>query len=496
MEQLKCPSCGTVFTVEESGYASIAKQVRDAEFRKELERLEKQFRTESDLNAERLLAERLGAKDEAIASLKDELASARQNAALQLRDKEAENAVLSQKLEAEKSSREKDIRAAVDAALAAERKESGRLLGEAELRIQELSLGLKAEKDARDTEIKAAVAGKAEEVARLEASMKAKDAEMRLALEKARGEAGELASAKDLEIAKLRGDLAAKQAEMELAIKTEGDKYAFLIKAKDEEIERYRDFKARQSTKMVGESLEVYCHNQFSQIRAAAFPNAYFEKDNDARTGSKGDFIFRDWIDGEEIISIMFEMKNEMDTTQTKHRNEDFFKELDKDRREKKCEYAILVSLLEPDSDLYNVGIVDVSYRYEKMYVIRPQFFIQMITILRNAAASSASYRRQLAEVRSQNIDIANFEASLNDFKDRFGRNYRLASERFKAAIDEIDKSIQHLQKIRENLLRSEDNLRLANDKAEDLTIKRLTRGNPTMRAMFEELKENGNNGE
>ena len=377
MEQLKCPSCGTVFTVEESGYASIAKQVRDAEFRKELERLEKQFRTESDLNAERLLAERLGAKDEAIASLKDELASARQDAALQLRDKEAENAVLSQKLEAEKSSREKDIRVAVDAALAAERKESGRLLGEAELRIQELSLGLKAEKDARDTEIKAAVAGKAEEVARLEASMKAKDAEMRLALEKARGEAGELASAKDIEIAKLRGDLAAKQAEMELAIKTEGDKYAFLIKAKDEEIERYRDFKARQSTK------------EFNRVRPL-FPQAYFEKDNDARTGSKGDFIFRDWIDGEEIISIMFEMKNEMDTTQTKHRNEDFFKELDKDRREKKCEYAILVSLLEPDSDLYNVGIVDVSYRYEKMYVIRPQFFIQMITILRNAAASSA----------------------------------------------------------------------------------------------------------
>jgi len=262
------------------------------------------------------------------------------------------------------------------------------------------------------------------------------------------------------------------------------------LEMKEEQLAQYRDFKARQSTKMIGESLEQHCLTEFNRIRMAAFPNAYFEKDNDARTGSKGDFIFRECAaDGTELLSIMFEMKNEMDTTAVKHRNEDFFRELDKDRREKGCEYAVLVSLLEADSELYNGGIVDVSYKYPKMYVIRPQFFIPMITLLRNAAQNALQYRQELAVIRNQHIDISNFEADMNDFKEKFSRNYRLASEKFHKAIEEIDKTIDHLQKTKEALLSSENNLRLANSKAEDLSIKRLTRNNPTMAEKFAALK-------
>lgn len=260
---------------------------------------------------------------------------------------------------------------------------------------------------------------------------------------------------------------------------------------KDEQIAQYRDFKARQSTKMVGESLEQHCLNEFNKLRMTAFPNAYFDKDNDARTGSKGDFIYREETeDGIEFLSIMFEMKNEMDTTAVKHRNEDFFRELDKDRREKRCEYAVLVSLLEADSELYNTGIVDVSYRYEKMYVIRPQFFIPMITLLRNAALHAVQARRELALIREQNIDITNFENEVNEFKEKFSYNYQQASKRFQEAIEEIDKSIDHLEKIKKALTASDRQLRLANDKAEDLSIKKLTRGNPTMQQKFAELKQ------
>ena len=263
---------------------------------------------------------------------------------------------------------------------------------------------------------------------------------------------------------------------------------------KDEQIAQYRDFKARQSTKMVGESLEQHCKDEFDKIRMTAFPNAYFDKDNDARMGSKGDFIFRECTeDGEEILSIMFEMKNEMDTTATKHKNEDFFRELDKDRREKRCEYAVLVTLLEADSELYNTGIVDVSYKYEKMYVIRPQFFIPMITLLRNAAMNAVQARRELALIREQNIDITHFESEINEFKEKFSYNYMQASKRFQEAIDEIDKSITHLQKIKDALTASDRQLRLANDKAEDLSIKKLTKNNPTMRRKFEELRGEGN---
>lgn len=266
-------------------------------------------------------------------------------------------------------------------------------------------------------------------------------------------------------------------------------KYESALKLKEEENERLKDLKSKLSTKMVGETLEQHCQTEFNRIRTAAFPHAYFEKDNDARTGSKGDYIFRELDEaGSEIVSIMFEMKNENETTATKHKNEDFFKELDKDRREKNCEYAILVSLLESDSELYNTGIVDVSYRYEKMYVIRPQFFIPIITLLRNAALSSLQYKQELAVVRSQNIDITHFEENMEKFKVGFARNYDLASRKFKTAIDEIDKTINSLQKTKDALLSSENNLRLANNKAEELTIKRLTRGNPTMAQKFADL--------
>ncbi|MBD5440501.1 MAG: DUF2130 domain-containing protein [Treponema sp.] len=260
------------------------------------------------------------------------------------------------------------------------------------------------------------------------------------------------------------------------------------LRAKDEQIVYYKDLKARMSTKMIGETLESHCRTSFEQFARPLMPDAYFEKDNDARTGSKGDFIFRDFADGIEYVSIMFEMKNEADTTATKHKNEDFFKELDKDRKEKKCEFAVLVSLLESESELYNGGIVDVSHKFEKMYVIRPQFFIPMITLLRNASRKSLEYKRQLSEAKNQSIDITNFEAELNSFKADFGRNYRLASEKFASAISEIDKSIDHLQKIKDALIGSENNLRIANNKADDLTIKKLTRNNPTMRSLFEEM--------
>ncbi len=292
-------------------------------------------------------------------------------------------------------------------------------------------------------------------------------------------------------ILELKNQLQLETTQWELKEKALSEQHTAELRQKDEEIAYYKDFKVRQSTKMIGESLEQHCETEFNKLRATAFQNAYFEKDNDARTGSKGDFIYREASDdGVEFISIMFEMKNEMDTTATKHKNEDFFKELDKDRREKNCEYAVLVTMLEADNEFYNSGIVDVSYKYPKMYVVRPQFFIPIITVLRNAALNSLKYRTELAQIREQNIDITHFEEDLNDFKDKFARNYRLASEKFQKAIEEIDKTIDHLQKTKEALLSSENNLRLANNKAEDLTIKRLTRNNPTMAKKFAELDE------
>ena len=297
-------------------------------------------------------------------------------------------------------------------------------------------------------------------------------------------------SEKEKEISNLNNKIELKENEYLIKEKNLKETYEEKIKDREEQISYYRDFKAKQSTKMIGESLEVHCHNEFNKLRPL-FKNAYFEKDNDIKTGSKGDFIFKDYDDeGTEITSIMFEMKNEADKTATKHKNEDFFKELDKDRKEKKCEYAVLVSLLEMDNDYYNEGIVDVSYKYEKMYVIRPQFFIPLITLIRNLAMNALQYKKELVLIQNQNIDISHFEDNLNTFKEGFSRNYRLASEKFKKAIDEIDKTIDHLQKTKEALLSSENNLRLANNKADDLTIKKLTSGNETMTKLFQEAKE------
>jgi hypothetical protein len=334
-------------------------------------------------------------------------------------------------------------------------------------------------------ELQADVAKKDAEIAKLQARIESAETEKKLALSEA---VNKLERERD----ELAGELKSKEIEQQLLTSSLKDKYEIELKSKDEMIAQYKDMKLKLSTKMLGETLEQHCENEFNRLRAAAFPNAYFEKDNDAISGSKGDYIYRETDEaGNEIISIMFEMKNEGDETATKKKNEDFLRELDKDRTEKKCEYAVLVSLLEADSELYNVGIVDVSHRYQKMYVIRPQFFIPIITLLRNSALNSLKYKSELALVRAQNVDITNFEENMNKFKEGFARNYDLASRKFLSAVEGIDKTIAQLQKTKENLLRSEDNLRLANQKAEDLTVKRLTRGNPTMAAKFAELNDN-----
>lgn len=330
---------------------------------------------------------------------------------------------------------------------------------------------------------------KERELALLKAQMHEMELEKQLAVTQAIQKKEKELSKQAAEIQDLQNQLSGKEREGQLKEQALLKEYEDKLKQKDEQIEYYKDFKARQSTKMVGESLEQHCLNQFNSLRMSAFPNAYFEKDNDARSGSKGDFIFREAAEGTEFISIMFEMKNEMDETATKHKNEDFLKELDKDRREKGCEYAVLVSLLEIDNEFYNNGIVDVSYKYDKMYVIRPQFFIPIISLLRNAARNSLQYRQELELAKHQQVDILHFEENMNAFKEGFARNYRIASDKFKMAIDEIDKTISHLQKTKEALLSSENNLRLANNKAEDLSIKKLTKNAPSVKAMFEEQK-------
>ena len=359
---------------------------------------------------------------------------------------------------------------------------------EAELRLMKLE-----QAQAHDRQISrkdGELADRDREIAELRAKLASAETEKKLAVAEALREKEKEVSDKVTQITELKGQLTSRETESQLREKSLTEQYEEKLKLKDEQIEYYKDFKARQSTKMVGESLEQHCMNQFNSLRMTAFPGAYFEKDNDARSGSKGDFIFRESVDGTEFISIMFEMKNEMDTTATKHKNEDFFKELDKDRREKGCEYAVLVSLLEIDNEYYNNGIVDVSYKYPKMYVIRPQFFIPIITLLRNAALNSLKYRQELQTVRNQQIDIRHFEENMEEFKTKFAKNYELASRKFKTAIEEIDKTIDHLQKTKDALLSSENNLRLANNKAEDLTIKRLTKNAPSVKAMFDALHE------
>ena len=434
MHEIKCPRCGEVFTVDESGYAAIVGQVRDEEFRRELTLREKQLAAEKQKDIELVRTQAARAQEQSEAELLRQIAE----------------------LKAELTTRQSHQEPAIKEAL----EKQNESLAQREQQITELRARLEKEELSRQLAITRAVEEKKDEL-----------------------------TDRDRQIAELNYKL--KEAATESLQKQQAlrENFAIQLRAKEETIEYYKDLKARLSTKMVGETLEQHCETEFNRLRAAAFPYAYFEKDNDARTGSKGDYIYREATeDGIEFLSIMFEMKNEMDSTATKKKNEDFFKELDKDRQEKGCEYAILVSLLEPDSELYG-GITDVSYRYPKMYVIRPQFFIPIITLLRSSALHTVEYRRQLAEIRSQNIDISNFEAEMNDFKSRFGRNYDIASRKFKTAIEEIDKTISHLQKTKEALLSSEDNLRLANNKAQELSVKRLTKNNPTMQAMFKELE-------
>lgn len=433
MHEIICPNCKKAFKIDETGYADILKQIRDHDFEQQLhERLE--LAEQFNQNAVEL------AKTKAISEL--EKVTAAKNAEIQ-------------RLNAEIKAGEASTELAVANAISE----------------------LEKERDALANELKQASHNK-------EAASLLAEAKQRLAVTEA-------VDVVKTERDEMRSELERARLEKQLAEKSLKEKYETQIKDRDDAIERLRDMKARLSTKMVGETLEQHCETEFNRIRATAFPRSYFEKDNDSRAGSKGDYIFRDSDEaGTEIVSIMFEMKNENDETATKKRNEDFLKELDKDRHEKNCEYAVLVSLLEPDSELYNSGIVDVSHRHRKMYVVRPQFFIPIITLLRNAAQNSLQYKTELASVRAQNIDITEFEDKLVEFKDGFARNYELASKKFKTAIEEIDKTIDHLQKTKDALLGSENNLRLANNKADDLTVKKLTKGNPTMAAKFAALKD------
>lgn len=399
----------------------------------------------------------------------------------QIRDKEFEKEISLREQE-----HIKDKESAIKLAEAHLREELTKQLTERDLEITNLKNELKTKEEQTQSkleqEYKDELNKRELEISELKNKIKLQESKSELEIQKAITE-------KDKKISDLNSELVVRSKEFELKQNSIKDSYESKLKDKDEQIAYYKDFKAKQSTKMIGESLEQHCSIEFNRLRPL-FKNAYFDKDNDARTGSKGDFIFRDYDDdGNEIVSIMFEMKNEADTTATKHKNEDFFKELDKDRKEKKCEYAVLVSLLESDNDYYNDGIVDVSHLYEKMYVIRPQFFIPLITLIRNLANKSLEYRKELELIKNQNIDITHFEENINAFKEGFGRNYRLASERFAKAIEEIDKTIDHLQKTKEHLLKTDDNLRLANNKAEDLSIKKLAHNNPTVTKLFEDLK-------
>ncbi len=434
MPEIKCPKCGEVFQVDESGYAEILAQVRNSEFDKEINKKEKSLKAEREqavqlavLEAENKNKEILADKDTEIARLK-----------LLLESSETQQAL------------------AMQNAVSEVEKERDKLKSQSESEMTRLTAMLNQSRIEKELAVKEAVHD----------------------LEKQRDR---LSS--ELELQKQKNEIS------EQSIKQD---YETQLRFKDEEIEKYKDFKQRLSTKMLGESLEQHCENEFNSLRMTAFPTAYFEKDSDISKGTKGDYIFRESdAQGNEIISIMFEMKNQQDVSAAKKKNEDFFKKLDKDRNDKDCEYAVLVSMLEPESELYNTGIVDVSYQYPKMYVVRPQFFIPIITLLRNAALNSMEYKRELAEIRNQNIDVTNFEQNLMDFKDSFSKNYQHAHDRFVDAIAEIDKSINHLQKIKENLTKSDNHLRTANNKIEDISIKKLTKGNPTMQAKFAELESN-----
>lgn len=465
MHEIICPHCKKAFKVDETGYADILKQVRDSDFDEQLHQRLALAEKEKE-NAVKLAQNEVGSEMQKITATKD-----------------AEIQELKGKLNAGEIAQ----KLAVNDALKIVEKERDLLSNKLEKANENNKTALelleaKLSKDIQETKSK-----KDAEIQALKAKLISNEASQKLAITEA-------VSAVEKERDTFKNNIKQVELEKQLSEKAIQEKYEDEVKDRDDAIERLRDMKARLSTKMVGETLEQHCETEFNRIRSTAFPRAYFEKDNDASSGSKGDYVFRDLDEnGTEIVSIMFEMKNENDTTATKKKNEDFFKELDKDRSEKGCEYAVLVSLLEPDSELYNSGIVDVFHKHEKMYVIRPQFFIPIITLLRNASMKSLEYKTELALVKAQNIDITTFEEDLNQFKDGFARNYDLASKKFSTAIDEIDKSINHLQKTKDALLGTDRNLRLANNKAQDITIKKLTRKNQTMQNKFDEL-DNENN--
>ena len=532
MNQITCPKCGTVISLDESDYEGIVRQVRDDQFAHELEERAASLRREHEQALELARSQAKAELDRVMATQKAELQEALARSSAELQEVKARSASELQEARAASAAALQQAQSAGAAQLAKEQSERTaelmRVRAEADARIAELSAKLESAVEERESAVRAAAQRErmvaqrdaADQKEELREQLAARDAQ--IASLKAQLDAG--ATQRDLAVtqavteartsfeeerAKLARDLDAARFELSheqevraaekqqietahaLEIEQARKSAQDLIRYKDEEIERLRDMKARLSTKMVGESLEQHCETQFNQLRATAFPHAYFEKDNDASDGTKGDFIFRECDEaGNEIVSIMFEMKNENDTTATKHKNEDFFKKLDSDRKKKGCEYAVLVTLLEPESELYNTGIVDVSYRYEKMYVIRPQFFIPMITLLRNAAMNALAYKQELELVRQQNIDVTEFEERLLGFQEGFNRNYDLASRKFQTAIDEIDTTIKHLQKVKDNLISSENNLRLANDKAQGLSIRKLTWGNKTMKAKFDEARE------
>lgn len=480
MNEIKCPHCGQVFTVDESGYAALLNQVRDHEFQRELnervslaEKNREQDMALAVAKAEEELRAQIAQRDSQLAAQTEQFRAEAKDLQLTAQNEKAELEkqleALKAQLQAQASEADTARKLAVADALSAESDK----LRAVEKERDSLAQQLETQRQQASTETQLALQ-------KQESTLK----DARIAVERERDELRAQVVREQEALARIEAEHKATLAE-KLAAKDE------LIADREREILHIQDMKAQLSTKMLGESLEQHCEIEFNRLRPTAFPHAYFEKDNEVIEGTKGDFVFRDFDEeGNEIISIMFEMKNEADDSVNRKTNESHFKKLDADRKKKNCEYAVLVSLLEPENELYNAGITDVSYRFEKMYVIRPQFFIPIITLLRNAALSSLQYRKELALVRQQNIDVTNFEDQLADFKDKFGRNYRIASQKFQKAIEEIDKSIDHLQKIKDNLIGSENQLRLANDKAEDLTVKKLTRKNPTMKALLDEARE------
>lgn len=456
MKELKCPHCGSVFAVDEADYASIVNQVKnsefDAEIKRRIEELEAQRQTEQELAEARTRKEF------------NDL----------MNDKEKELTAKENEIERLKSQMETL---------------SVQLNGERQLEVDRLKEQLKNIETQKDAERNLALAEKEKTITALQSTVNQADTRLKMAVMEEQKRAEQELQARDHTISQLQSDMKMERFKAEAETAKLKEQHKLELEAKQEQIDYYRDFKTRMSTKMIGESLETHCSTLFNQLLRPILPNAYFEKDNDVTEGTKGDFIFRDKEDGVEYVSVMFEMKNEMDTTSTKHKNEDFLKKLDEDRRKKKCEFAVLVSLLEPDNELYNGGIVDVSHRYEKMYIIRPQFFIPLITLLVQTSKKSLEYKKQLIQAQSREVDVTNFENKLTEFREKFGRHYDLASRKFDEAVKQIDDTIAKLQKVKENLLGSENNLRLANKDAEDLTIKKLTRGNPTMKQKFDEAR-------